>query len=125
MTTALYGTDFALKVMQQSQRLHPSKHEEILRAWLEELGMDFDFQVLFSAPDESGKIHNFIIDFVVKTVRGDAAIEVNGYHHKKFRTHRDQCEQALWPGTIYFIDIDDIDTKPTHVKALLQQIVRP
>lgn len=124
MTTALYGTDFALKAMQQSQRLHPSKHEEILRAWLEELGMDFEFQVIFSAVDEVGRIHNFIIDFVVKTVTGEVAIEVNGYHHKKFRAHRDQCEQALWPGDIYFIDTDDIDTNPTDVKALLQQVVQ-
>jgi hypothetical protein len=123
-TVALYGPDFAGRAMQQHQVEKPSCYEVMVDGWLTDLAADFDAQVLFSATDEGGATHHFILDFLVRTASGALAVEVNGYHHKRYRVERDFWLVHLYSGDVLFIDTDDIADKPDEVRARLCQAIR-
>jgi hypothetical protein len=123
-TAALYGSDFALRAVQRHQIEKPSSYETIVDGWLIDLGAEYDSQTMFTATDDGGVTHHFILDFQVTTASGLLAVEVNGYHHKRFRAERDYWLLHLYPGEVLFIDTDDIDNKPDKVKAILRQVIR-
>lgn len=122
-TSALYGQDFALRAVQQHQIEQPSSYESIVDSWLSDLGADYDTQVIFTAMDVGGVTHHFILDFQVRTASGSLAVEVNGYHHKRYRIERDYWLAHLYGGEVLFIDTDDIDDKPDEIKAMLRQVI--
>ena len=120
-TAARYGPDFALRAVQKHQREKPSCYEVVVDSWLSDLGADYDSQVLFSTTDDGGVTHHFILDFLVRTVSGALAVEVNGYHHKRYRALRDYWLARLYTDEVMFIDTDDIDDRPDEVKARLRE----
>ncbi len=121
-TVARYGADFALKSVRQTQLAHPSSYERLMASWLEEIASCYQPQVIFSAIDPFGDLHNFILDFELLTSTGRIAVEVNGWHHQQYRTDRDAWLAHLYPGEVVFIDIQTMDAAPDAVKYLLRQI---
>src|SRR5689334_1126565 len=124
-TVARHGLDFALRAVRQSQLRHPSPYEQMLAAWMVEIPVYYQQQVIFSATDPAGTNHNFILDFELLTSRGCVAVEVNGWHHQQYRADRDAWLAHLYPGKVIFIDIQDMDATPEAVKAQLRNIAHP
>lgn len=123
-TAARYGVDFALRAVRVRQVAHPTHHEQLMAAWLKEIPVYYQTQVIFSASDPAGILHNFILDFELLTSTGCVAVEVNGWHHQQYRAERDAHLAHLYPGKVIFIDIQDMDAAPEAVKARLGQIVQ-
>jgi very-short-patch-repair endonuclease len=90
-TVEKYGKDFALKYVQRQQLNNPSSSELAVKGMLDELNIEYDFQVI-----QGG----FVLDFVLS----QGIIEVNGYWHNATRKERDQTlvENSGLP--VMFID---------------------
>lgn len=122
-TVAAYGPDFAIKAVLAKQINSPSSYERLMREWIEQLTLDYEFQAEIHLPDPEGRTHSFILDFLLFTPRGNIAVEVNGWHHKRYRIERDVRLQRLYTGHVEFVDTDDMDTKPEAVKERLRSLL--
>jgi hypothetical protein len=127
VTSARYGQDFLLQAVRRSQLSNPSSYEILVEGWITTLctdhGIRYSAQVPFSATDSADVGHNFLIDFVLHTPSGDIAVEVNGFHHKKYRAERDYWLALFYPGEVVFIDTDTIDSSPDEVRDTLRRLI--
>jgi hypothetical protein len=103
VTTARYGREQSLTYVRNYQLAHPSKPELTVAVWLDALCLAYERQYLFRTASQ-----RYLIDFVIQ----DAAIEVNGYFHKRDGAARDLRLSAEWPGVILFLDADQITDAP-------------
>jgi hypothetical protein len=128
VTSARYGQDFLLQALRRSQLNNPSSYEVLVEGWIAALcethGIRYTAQLPFSAIDSAEVVHNFLIDFVLHLPSGDIAIEVNGFHHKKYRAERDYWLVQFYPGEVVFIDTDAVDDTPDEVQDTLRRLIQ-
>jgi len=109
-----YGEDFAIKAVIKAQLDNPSKPERQIAAWLDELGVSYQRQVVVNLGST-----RYIVDFMLADGKGIEG--VGGYWHARNKQAKDELlAQAM---IVLFITDDLVMNQPAEALTLITRFV--
>jgi len=109
-----YGEDFAIKAVIKYQLENPSKPERQIAAWLDELGVSYQRQVVVNLGST-----RYIVDFM--TADGKGIEGAGGYWHARDKQDKDELlAQAM---LVLFVTDDLVMNQPADALALITRFV--
>lgn len=115
VTAAKMGKDFALNAVAGYQLANPSKPEQQIADWLDEMGVSYTRQVIV----ELG-ISRYIVDFVLANGKGIEG--AGGYWHAKNKQAKDVLLAAAMQ--MLFVTDDLVMNDPVNARALIAEYVK-
>lgn len=111
-----HGVDFTLKFVTEYQLAHPSKPEQQIIKWLDELGVKYQRQVTV----DLGNGMRYIVDFFFDN--GKAIEAAGGFWHAKNKQSKDSILATIL--NVLFINDDVIMQQPDVAFAKISAFVR-
>lgn len=109
-----YGEDFAIKAVIKHQLENPSKPERQIAAWLDELGVKYQRQVVVNLG-----FTRYIVDFMLADGKGIEG--AGGYWHARNKQEKDELlAQAM---LVLFVTDDLVMNQPAEALALITRFV--
>lgn len=114
VTAAKLGNDFALQAVIKTQLANPSKPEQQIAVWLDELGVSYTRQVIVNLATS-----RYIVDFMLADGRGIEG--AGGYYHARNKQSKD--EQLAEMMIVLFLTDDLVMKNPDAAFGIIKKFV--
>lgn len=111
-----HGVDFTLKFVTEYQLAHPSKPEQQIAAWLDQLGVSYQRQVVINL----GGNTRYIVDFYLDN--GKAIEGAGGYWHARNKGAKDEKLASML--NVLFVTDTLINDDPELALETISKFVR-